>query len=328
MTMEQFSVCPICRGQGTVTPHTVEEAREVRGEEFVVQAEYFHCSQCESEFEPEEGETGLTQARVKYRAKYDMVQPQQLAEWRKALDISQSDLAAILGWGTATVSRYENGKLQEAAHDKEMRLAMKSPENLLELVRAAKDLGEKTRDRLVRQLSSELTEARAAEQMFLRKAKRAPSETIDIRKLANLVVLLCERSSPFLTKLNKLLFYVDFKSVKSRGVTVSGLTYYRFDFGPVPSAYSSLYRLLEERGEIELIEANVGNHDGLKVQALVESDRNLFAEDELAIVLDVKARFAKLTSKELSDLSHEELAWKETPPQELISFDHAGRLSI
>jgi hypothetical protein len=44
-----------------------------------------------------------------------------------------------LGWGAVTLSRYENGALQDEAHDKTLHLAM-LPENLIRLLEAAPTL--------------------------------------------------------------------------------------------------------------------------------------------------------------------------------------------
>lgn len=328
MNTEHFKVCPICRSTGAVAPQTIEETRSVRGEDFVVCVEYFQCSHCGNEFEPEEGETGLAQARALYRARHKMVEPKALVAWREALDISQPDLATILGWSPATVSRYENGKLQEAAHDKEMQLAMKSPENLLTLVQAATELSSKTRERLIGMLESELNNARATEKLFQHKVTSAPGEAVNIVKLANLVVLLCEKAEPFVTKLNKLLFYVDFKFYKAHRKTVTGLSYYRLDHGPVPASYSLLYDMLVERGNIEQVEARIGAYDGTLVRPLGSGDRNVFDDEELTIIFEVRSRFSSMTSKEISDFSHEELAWKDTPSKSIISYDFASHLNI
>jgi transcriptional regulator with XRE-family HTH domain len=62
-----------------------------------------------------------------------MVQPEDIIQIRKAYDLTQKELASLLGWGEVTLSRYENGALQDLAHDKMLHLA-KQPENLLALI--------------------------------------------------------------------------------------------------------------------------------------------------------------------------------------------------
>jgi hypothetical protein len=38
----------------------------------------------------------------------------------------------------------------------------------------------------------------------------------------------------FCTKMNKLLFYIDFLSYRQRGIAITGLCFRAIDFGPVP----------------------------------------------------------------------------------------------
>lgn len=327
MNADHLKYCPVCAGEGTVAAKSKLDTRVVRGETYEVQSDYFECSQCEEPFMPREGDLALRRAWEQYREKHGMVTPQELSAWRDKLGVTQPELAAILSWGVVTVSRYENGKLQEAAHDKELRLAMHSSENTLELVERAEGLSEETRARLTQQLKHE-ARADAVERAYVQQAALLPGKTLNIKKLLNLVVLLCGKQGVFITKLNKLLFYVDFKSYKERHAAVSELCYERLPRGPVPSRYSLLYAMLEELGAVRLLEEASGPYDGLRVVALVDPDKNCFSDDELGVILDVRRRFEKMNTTQISDFSHEEAAWIETATGSLISYEHAASLSI
>lgn len=146
--------CPICSGAGTVAAVTSTDTRVVRGETYVVQSNFFACSQCHEMLRPQEGDVALRRAWDLYRQKHGMVMPQELTDWRNSLGLTQSELATILGWGLKTLLRYEDGKLQEPSHDQELRLAMQSAEHLHGRVAQAEALSEEARKRLVQRLTN------------------------------------------------------------------------------------------------------------------------------------------------------------------------------
>ena len=327
MDSKLFDICPNCAGEGTVQAVNTTETRTVNKEAFEVPVTYFACQRCGESFQTMEMDDSLAVARDLYRDKHDMVRPAQLTAWRKSLGLSQVELAALLGWGVATVSRYENGKLQSEAHDKAMRMAMRSPDTLLELTRNASTLTAMVRERLQRELQARAGAA-GLERAFLAGCRSAPGEHIDLPKLAQLVLLLSDRDGVFVTKLNKLLFYSDFKVYKERRRSLSGLSYERLPFGPVPSNFRLLFSLLEQRGDIRQVDVRVGNAEGTQVMALRAADLNGFDEEELTAVLAIKKRFGRMSATEISEASHQEQAWIETPTGATISYEHAASLSV
>ena len=327
MDLKPFEICPNCAGEGTVHLVSTTEARIVNKETFDVPVDYFACGRCGESFQTLDMEDSLVKARALYRARHGMVEPDRLIAWRKSLGLSQVELAAVLGWGVATVSRYENGKLQSDAHDKAMRMAMGSVDTLIELVRSARDLAPQVRTRLLAELEKRAGAA-ALEKAFVSTARTAPAESLRLDKLEQVVLLLSEGEGVFVTKLNKLLFYSDFKHYQQRGRSLSGLAYERLPYGPVPSAFRLLFSLLEQRGLIEQTEVQVGAMEGTQVRALRSADRNHFDEDELGLLLAIKKRFAKMSASDISETSHREQAWTQTPMGALIDYRHAAALSF
>lgn len=327
LNMKHFQVCPNCAGEGTVALKNTMDTVEVRGEKFDVPVTFFACSRCHETFQPMEGDLGLPQARDLYRRRHGMVMPADLIAFRRSYELSQTDLATILGWGVATVSRYENGKLQEPAHDKVLHLVMQRPENLLELVECAEELAPDTKARLVTRLEEQVA-AVATQNAFVRQAATVPGRQLDLKKLANLVAILCGKQGVFATKLNKLLFYTDFKAQKDLWRPISNLCYERLPYGPVPSKYRLLYAWLEQQGTLQAVEEVVGDVAGTRLMAVGEPDKNCFDEEELGIIFGIKRHFERTSASEISEISHRENAWLDTAPGALISYEHAKRLSI
>ena len=108
------------------------------------------------------------------------------------------------------------------------------------------------------------------------------------------------------TKMNKLLFYVDFLSYRERGIAMTGLTYRAIDFGPVPERWDRVY---SEFPEVKQELRQVGDFVGSFLNTTDKADMSLFSDDELKVLDVVCLHFAKKSSREMSRISHDEAAW-------------------
>lgn len=115
-------ICPNCEKETELELVHSKEVVEVRGEPIEVDAEFFKCTECEADFENTRGPDSLALAYREYRHRHDMLQPEQIRDWRKQYGLTQKELGQLLGWGGVTLSRYENGALQVEAHEKILRL--------------------------------------------------------------------------------------------------------------------------------------------------------------------------------------------------------------
>lgn len=149
----QASACKSHTGDVSVSR---EEPIEVRGEPIVVTVKRHVCSSCGAELDQGNTADNLDAAFREYRSRHGMLQPEQIQEWRKRHGLSQKEVSQLIGWGGATLSRYENGALQTDAHDQMLRLVMES-RNLLRLIETSRGIFPKNKkDRLVRRLSEEV----------------------------------------------------------------------------------------------------------------------------------------------------------------------------
>jgi len=132
----------------------------------------------------------------------------------------------------------------------------------------------------------------------------------------------------FKTKLNKLLFYADFKAFKELGKSLTGMRYARIPFGPVPQNYETVFASLASMGALVVEPWEVSGYSGEVLRASRQPDLSVFAEREKEIIFLVKKRFASMTAAEIVAFSHEEKAWKETANAQIISYDYAKMLLI
>jgi len=131
---------------------------EVKGETFKVQEHYYKCLKCGEEFiNPYDSIDPLDQAYREYRKRHGLLQPEEIRDFRTSYGLTQIELAALLGLGDVTISRYENGALQEPVYDNLLRFAM-VPRNLLErLSRSPSSISNPIkREKIINKLNSEI----------------------------------------------------------------------------------------------------------------------------------------------------------------------------
>jgi len=326
-------ICPNCEKETKLELVRTKEVVEVRGEPIEVDTEFFKCKECGVDFESTRGPDSLTLAYQEYRHRHEMLQPQQIRDWRKQYGLTQNELSQILGWGGVTLSRYENGALHSEAHEKILRLSME-PHNLITLIEETPDaLPEDKRDRLLGELHAADAEACSFERLFEERfGQYAPDEfsgyrKLDSQKLFN-TILFFSVGGQLKTKLNKLLFYADFKHFKEYSVSITGARYVHLQYGPVPDDYDYYFAELLREHYLDVEEEILGNYTGFKCVARVEPDLGTFDQSERDVLEQVISYFRKFGSAEIMKFSHEEVAYASTMEGETISYRYAENLKI
>jgi len=141
--------CPNCEKETELDFIKAMEEVIVRSEAIPVNVEYYKCKECGSEFpDPKSTIDTLDIAYREYRQRHGMLQPEQIRELREKYGFTQQEMSNILGWGGATLSRYENGALQDEAHETILVL-IQEPLNLIDLIKKRPDALERSRTRQV-----------------------------------------------------------------------------------------------------------------------------------------------------------------------------------
>ena len=113
--------CPLCD-----KTHEVEERKRfatitLKGDKVTYEERFYFCANADDE--ENEFETGsmtnenLLNARNAYRVKHGLLTSDEIVAIRENYGLSQVDLARLLGWGEATISRYESKAIQDEAYD-------------------------------------------------------------------------------------------------------------------------------------------------------------------------------------------------------------------
>ncbi len=313
-----------------------EERREthtIRGVSVEVDCVIRRCTACGEEFDYMGDPGWRKEAFRKYRSAVGYLQPEQIREWRERLGLTQGEVTRLLGWGEITLGRYETGSLQSAAHEQQLR-ALMAPANLLDrLLKTPDAVAGNKRYRLIDRLRREAIREHLEGAVVLAAYQREPDalngrQTVDLNRLLAAFLVLAA-GGELKTKFNKLLFYADFAHYRRHGRGITGLHYARLPHGPVPDDYQALIAALSETGALGVREVAFGDgYVGEQLVALTPPDTSVLTREERETLERVKRYFRDWGSKRISDLSHEEPAWRETEPSRWISYDHADRLRI
>jgi len=329
-------ICPSCEEERELTFVRNIENIEVRGELIDVEMEYYKCMTCGEEFEgPHSDYDPLDNAYREYRRRHGLTQPEGIKSFRKKYGLTQHEMSNLLGWGYATLSRYENGALQNEAHEKFLQLVMNDPHNLLRLVKETPDaLDKEKRERLIKELEVEEEEAYSFQRIYEERFGKYEADELsgyrklNLAKLFNEILFFC-KGGVFKTKLNKLLFYADFKHFKEYTVSITGTRYAHIPFGPAPDEYAYYFATLVENNFIEIEEIRFSSEAiGEKFISIKEPDLSVFSESELKILATIKEFFKNLTAGEITDFSHDEKGYKETQTGQIISYEYADELQL
>jgi len=327
--------CPRCDREGMCTASRARKLIEVRGLRIEIETGYLCCSVCGDVFEdPAEVQDSMERGYREYRRRHGMMQPEEIRYLRKLYGLTQRELARLLGWGLVTVSRYENGALQDAAHDKTLRL-MSDPHNLIRLLELEPEaLHDEKRRRLIARFRDSRSGIYGMARVYAERFGQYDADRLsgyrrlDMAKLLNSVLFLCKDGRAKAT-LNKILFFADFKHFKEYAGSITGTRYLKTELGPLPEKWYYYLTLLIDRQELGVTEILIGEEiAGERLTARTNPDLSLFSNSELLTLAFVMDHFKGWNAKMISNLIRNERGYIETPERCIIPYPLAADLSI
>lgn len=311
--------CPHCETTRQVQAVTTTEHVVVRGESIPVTREHRTCQACGASFDRPGAPDAAAIALETYRRRAGLLSPDEIRAFRTAHDLTQQELSRLLGWGGATISRYENGALPDDAHDRALRLLMR-PGNLLVLLeRYPEALAADKRRAVFEHLRTAAAPCHGLladlEAML---SAREPDETsgfqrFSLPKFFGAVLFFCRDEAVARPRLNGLLWCADFTHYRDHAASITGARYLRGPLGPVADRHHLIFAYLVD-GAGQLVVAP----DGENLRAAAPPDLGMFTDQELRSLLAAKGYAAP---------GGNEPGIHETPPGEPISYRHAQGLS-
>ena len=329
--------CEECGREVETKIITKRESYDVCGESIEVDAQILVCAECGEEFYCEELDNAtLIRAYNEYRRRHKLLLPEEIKKIREQYGLSQRSFAKLLNWGDKTICRYENGSIQDKAHNS-LLLFLREPENMRTyLTENEIVLDERQKAKLLDTVDKleQDKEYRAGRRFFELFFSRIPSEEngfkgFDYEKLCAMVLFFAHKSTGLLkTKLMKLLNYSDMVFYKENGISISGLKYAHLPYGPVPDNFDIILGKMaaDHLAHIEVI------YDGAyeKHQVVPECDvpEGVLSDSEVEMLNRIYEKFKSFGSVEISDYSHKEKGYNATKTGQIISYAYAMDIEL
>ena len=259
--------------------------------------------------------------------------PEVLRKARENLNLTQDDMALLLGRTKSLVSKLEDGSraLSDRLLESYANHIIPGGDDFVSFVNSVAVQGRispEDRDRIVGKTNIG-NESRLSlrERMIIEAHGTTESclngfKVFSGRTLSAVVGRFLSEIEPLdHMKLFKLLFYSDSLSFERRGVSITGLRYIANQYGPTPVKYEDVVSYLKEAGVVE-----EGKKAFVMVKGKATTDHLLAEEEE--IIETILKRYGHLTSKQLSSLSHEEPRWKETGEKKVVKYPTAKAGSL
>lgn len=331
--------CPLCD-----RVHEIEERKRttttiIKDVEVTYDERFYFCANMdedESEFETAEmTNENLLNARNAYRKQMGLLTSDEILEIRENYGLSQVDLARLLGWGEATISRYESKAIQDEAYDMMLRLIKDNPLKALEFLKKNGDKFTETKKAAIRQQIVQKIDSYGKE-FLTRQALEGeyvcfdePSDSngytmLDIDKLEAVISYLAESmANLYKVKLMNSLWYVDVLSYIQTGRAMTGLVYRHESMGALPVGHYRLMNLENINVQEEFgYHCNIGQH----VYPSKNADYSIFSNEEKEVLDTVIKKFKNYNANEIVDYMHDEEAYKKTLKGAIIPFSLAKEI--
>jgi hypothetical protein len=130
------------------------------------------------------------------------------------------------------------------------------------------------------------------------------------------------------TKLNKILWYSDVIALQMRGETITGETYVKQQYGPVPKHILETIKKLEKQKDIVVRQADYHGYPKRDFIAMTKPDFSMFSPEEISIVDDVLREVCyNHTATSISLATHDDI-WKLADIGEEIPLETAFASSL
>lgn len=331
-------LCMCCMEEHEVRTVRVREQNVFKGVEVSYDATYEYCEPADEYIATEEMLSANDMAmKNAYRQAMGLLTTEQIGAIRAKYGISQSDLAALLGWGGKTITRYESHQVQDIAHNTILVKLDSDPEWFIELLKSARE--RISPEAYAKYMTTAAALFENAQDEYLRKSIYAqyaryaddfqstggtPLNLDKVVDVVNYFANALEVMGLYLVKLMKLLWYSDALAWKRSGRSMTGLVYRALPMGAVPVAYKSLIDL---KG-IEYEEVGSGENVGNRFLRTAHTTYPTLTQADVDVLNAVIRRFGQETKDAIVECMHGETAYLKTARGNVIQYKYAAELSL
>lgn len=331
-------VCVSCMEKHDVRLVQVKETNIFKGIKLNYNVIYEYCENTDEYFVNEEN-SGNNDLAMKdaYRREKGLLTTEEIKGIRGKYSLSQKDFARILNWGETTITRYENHQVQDAAHDEILRKVGDDPHWFLQLLsNAGSHLSEKGKAKY-QQIAMKYYAYNQdkylkdyIESIYAgidRKSILTGYTELDLDKIIEMINFIVSKvESCYKVKLMKLLWYSDVLNFKRQGKAISGMAYTAMAMGALPIGHDQIINLNGIEYEEQLFDCS--DSIGYRFSFNDKIETKCLTETEKETMNDVIDKLGAMTTTQIINFMHREMAYKKTAKREIISYEYANAIEM
>jgi len=123
------------------------------------------------------------------------------------------------------------------------------------------------------------------------------------------------------TLLYKLLYFSDFNYYELYEEHLSGATYRKLPYGPVPNNLDAIIKIMIDEGELKRIKTDYHNYPQTRYIPLKKADLTELKASEKEVIDKVIDQFSDWSAKAISDYSHKDMPWMASKDGKEINYE-------
>ncbi len=235
-----------------------------------------------------------------------------LAELRQFKGMSQQELAQQIGISRSSLAQIELGNRNL---------------HVQELQRLAHLLGFSLDQFLSSNYSLKETLSLKAEKKDEKREMRISTPTLKVDKFVNILLYVLEKCAgkPNVgeTLLYKLLYFSDFNYYELYEEHLTGATYHKLPFGPVPQNLHHIIDQMIREGKLKRLKTKYHDYLQTRYIPLLKADLSQLKASEKVVIDRVIEQFSDWSAKAISGYSHKDIPWQVTNDGEEIDYELA-----
>ncbi len=157
-------------------------------------------------------------------------------------------------------------------------------------------------------------------------------DKLDVKKFCNSIlffVKFCNNNYLGKTKLNKLLYYLDFISFRDRKKSVTGDIYISKTYGPVPKEIDEMLAQMKSEKKID-IESPPEDEEkkGFSFKLKLDVDSSCFDDYELNLLKEICSEFENWSTPKIVNQTHLEAPWFYSKPYDFVDYKYASNIDF
>jgi transcriptional regulator with XRE-family HTH domain len=235
---------------------------------------------------------------------------ERIAELRKLKGLTQEDLAKSVKISRTSLTQIESGNRSV---------------DILELSELSKVLRFSLDDFMSEDFTPNHDSTLREEKKSNKQEERISIPKLEVNKFMNVVLYMLERCAgkPNIgeTVLYKLLYFSDFNYYEIYEEHLTGATYRKLQYGPVPQKFDAIIQQMIEKKQIQRVKTTYHGLPQTRYLPLEKADLTLLRASEKEVIDRVIEHMSDWSASAISTYSHNDMPWLASKVGEEISYE-------